>query len=72
MGLIREVRYPNWISNIVMVRKEERDWRLCIDYSKLNTIRSKNNFSLLEIENLIDKSVKCKLMRFMDAHLGYN
>jgi hypothetical protein len=33
---INEVRYPQWLANIVMVRKKNGKWRLCLDFTDLN------------------------------------
>ena len=35
-NFIREFRYTTWLSNIVMVRKVNGKWRICIDYTNLN------------------------------------
>jgi hypothetical protein len=29
--LIREVTYPEWLSNVVMVKKKNGKWRVCTD-----------------------------------------
>lgn len=31
-GFIREVDYPSWISNVVLVKKVNRKWRMCIRF----------------------------------------
>lgn len=28
---IREVKYPDWLSNVVMVKKTSGKWRMCVD-----------------------------------------
>ena len=35
-GFIRESRYPDWITNVVMVTKPNGKWRMCVDYTDLN------------------------------------
>jgi hypothetical protein len=35
-GFIREVFYPDWIANPVLVLKKKNTWRMCIDYTSLN------------------------------------
>ena len=40
-GFIREVVYPTWLSNIVMVKKSNEKWRMCVDYTDLNKSLSK-------------------------------
>ena len=33
---IREVDYPDWLANVVLVKKENGKWRLCIDFTDVN------------------------------------
>ncbi|XP_075649643.1 uncharacterized protein LOC142620100 [Castanea sativa] len=33
---IKEVYYPDWLANIVMVKKANRKWRMCVDSKDLN------------------------------------
>ena len=35
-GAIREVEYPEWLANVVLVKKANRKWRLCIDFTNIN------------------------------------
>ena len=35
-GVIREVQYPEWLVNVVMVPKKNEKWRMCIDFTILN------------------------------------
>jgi hypothetical protein len=35
-GFIREVTYPEWLSNVVMVKKKNRKWWTCTDFTDLN------------------------------------
>ena len=43
---IREVDYPNWLANVVVVYKKEDKWRVCIDYTNLNNACLKDSFPL--------------------------
>nr|GFA68520.1 retrovirus-related Pol polyprotein from transposon 297 family [Tanacetum cinerariifolium] len=42
-------------SPIVMVKKKDRSWRMCIDYRHLNKKTVKDKFLILMIEELIDE-----------------
>ena len=33
---IREVEYLDWLANVVLVKKENDKWRLCIDFTDVN------------------------------------
>ena len=35
-GAIREVEYPEWLANIILVKKANGKWRLCIDFTDIN------------------------------------
>ncbi|RDY06670.1 hypothetical protein CR513_09311, partial [Mucuna pruriens] len=69
---IREVKYPSWLSNVVMVRKPSGKWRMCTDYIDLNRVYPKNPYPLPSIDALVDGASRCGLLSFMDTYLGYN
>ena len=35
-GFIVEVFHPEWLANLVLVLKKNKQWRMCIDYTTLN------------------------------------
>jgi hypothetical protein len=35
-GFICEVQYPSWLANIIMVKKKNSKWRMCIDFTDIN------------------------------------
>ncbi|KAI5337353.1 hypothetical protein L3X38_016624 [Prunus dulcis] len=72
IGFIREVDYPTWLANVVMVRKPRKGWRMCVDYTNLNWACPKDSFPLPRIGQLVDASAGHALLSFMDAYLGYN
>ena len=52
--MIREVQYPDWISNVVLVDKKNKKWWVCIYLTNLNKACPKDNFPLLKIDQMID------------------
>ena len=45
-GFIREVKYPEWLTNVVVVPKKGGKWRVCVDYTGLNEACPKDSFPL--------------------------
>ena len=71
-GLIQEVYYPDWLENIVMVKKANEKWRMCVDFTNLNRACPKDNYPLPRIDIMVDSMVRHELLSFMDAFSGYN
>uniref|UniRef100_A0A2N9GTT5 Reverse transcriptase domain-containing protein n=1 Tax=Fagus sylvatica TaxID=28930 RepID=A0A2N9GTT5_FAGSY len=71
-NFIREVFYPNWLANVVMVKKSTGKWRMCVDFTDLNKACPKDSFPLPRIDQLVDSTAGHKLLTFMDAFSGYN
>ncbi|KAK2991305.1 hypothetical protein RJ640_024570 [Escallonia rubra] len=70
---IKEIDYPEWIANVVMVPKAGTNkWRICIDYTDLNRACPKDSYPLPRIDTLIDATSGHQLLSFMDAFSGYN
>ncbi|KAM0986341.1 hypothetical protein ACFX2C_013526 [Malus domestica] len=81
IGFVREVNYPTWVANVVIVKKNPTKeslllqkvlWRMCVDYTDLNKGCSKDSFPLPLINRLIDSTAGCELLSFMNAYSGYN
>ena len=64
---IREVFYPDWLVNMVMVKKSNGKWRMCVNFTDLNKACQKDSFPLLRIDQLVDSIAGHKLLSFMDA-----
>ena len=47
---IREVYYPDWLANVVMVKKANGKWRMCVDFINLNKACLKNSYPLPRID----------------------
>ena len=69
---IREVYYPNWLANVVMVKKANEKWRMCINFTDLNRACPKDNYPLPRIDTLVDSTARHELLSFMDTFSGYN
>ncbi|KAM2686311.1 hypothetical protein EV2_009212 [Malus domestica] len=81
ISFVREVNYPMWVANVVLVKKNPTKeslllqkvlWRMCVDYTDLNKGCPKDSFPFPLIDKLIDSTTGCELLSFMDAYSGYN
>ena len=71
-GFIRERQYPEWISNVILVKKPNGRWRICIDFTDLNKACPKDGYPLPKIDKLVDPMAGHALLSFMDAFSGYH
>ena len=69
---IQEVYYPNWLANVVMVKKVYGKWRMCVDFTDINKACPKDSYPLPCIDQLVDSTAGHQLLSFMDAFSGYN
>ena len=69
---IREVEYPEWLANVVLVKRANGKWRLCIDFTDINRACPKDSFPLPRIDLIVDATACHELLSFMDAFSGYN
>jgi hypothetical protein len=71
-SFIKEVYHPDWHANPVLVRKKNKDWRMCVDYTNLNKAFKKDPFRLPQIDQVVDSTASCSLLRFLDCYSGYH
>eukprot|EP00768_Dysnectes_brevis_P003397 gnl/Dysnectes_brevis/2435_a2898_1325.p1 GENE.gnl/Dysnectes_brevis/2435_a2898_1325~~gnl/Dysnectes_brevis/2435_a2898_1325.p1 ORF type:complete len:1476 (+),score=163.58 gnl/Dysnectes_brevis/2435_a2898_1325:352-4428(+) len=71
LGLIRP-SVSNWSSPIVMVRKKNGSWRMCVDYRALNQRTVGLKFPLPRIPELIDLLAGKKYFATLDLVSGYH
>ena len=69
---ILEVYYPDWLANVVIVKKANGKWRMHVDFTDLNKACPKDSYHLPHIDQLVDSIAVHHLLSFMDAFLGYN
>ena len=55
-----------------MVRKANRKWGMCVNFTDLNNACPKDNFPLPRIDQLVDSTAGHKLLTFMNTFSGYN
>ena len=71
-GTIKEVFYPKWLANTVMVKKKTRKWCVCVDFTDLNKACPKDPFLMPQIDQLVDATVGHPRMSFLDAFQRYH
>ena len=56
VDFIREVYYPDWLANMVMVKKANRKWRMCVDFTDLNKACPKDSYPFPWVDALVDST----------------
>ena len=69
---IREIQYPEWLANVVLIKKANGKWRMFVDFMDLNKACPKDSYPLPNIDALMDSASGCRLLNFLDAFSGYN
>ena len=69
---IKEVFYPKWLANTVVVKKNTGKWRVYVDFTNLNKACPKGPFPVLRIDQLVGATFVYPQMCFLDAFQGYH
>jgi hypothetical protein len=70
--IIIPLRYPEWIANLVSVRKKNGEIRLCVDFINLNRCSRKDNYPLPKMEHILQRVTCSTRMSMIDGFSGYN
>jgi hypothetical protein len=70
--VIREVKYSEWLANVVLVPKKNGKMRTCIDFTDLNKACKKDPFPLPRIDASVDKAARCQRFSLLDCFSGYH
>ncbi|XP_050207935.1 uncharacterized protein LOC126657310 [Mercurialis annua] len=71
-NVIKDAYYPKWVANVVMVKKSNGTYRMCVDFTDLNKACPKDSFPLPHIDQLVDSTAGHALYTFLDAKAGYH
>ena len=71
-GAIKEVFYPEWLANTMVVKKKNGQWQVCVDFTELNKACPKDSFPMPQIDQLVDATAGHPRMSFLDAFQGYH
>ncbi|GJR55097.1 reverse transcriptase domain-containing protein [Tanacetum coccineum] len=71
-GIMKEVHYHDWLSNPIMVKKHDDNWRMCVDFKDLNKACPKDSYPLPEIDWKVESLCGFPFNCFLDAYKGYH
>ena len=71
-GFIKEVYHLEWLANPILVQKKSGKWRMCVDYMGLNKACPNDSFSLSCIDQIVDSTLGCETLCFLDVYSGYH
>lgn len=69
---IQKIPYTTWLANVVMVKKANGQWRMCVDFTDLNKAYPKDSYPLRSVDRLVDGVSGHEVLSFRDAYSGYN
>jgi hypothetical protein len=64
--------YPEWLTNMVMMKKPNRNRRICVDFTNLNKVCPKDNFPFPKIDQLVDFMTSFEYLSSLHTNLGYH
>ena len=72
VGFIQPIKRATWLSPIVVIPKQSRQIRVCIDYGKLNATTITDSFHLQFTNGVLDVVASHEHYSFLDGFNVYN
>ena len=67
--IIFPIRHTQWVANLVPVRKENGDIRLCVDSRNLNKSYENDNYPVPPMEQILHKFSRFDILSLLDGFL---
>ena len=58
VDFIRKVYYFDWLANVVMVKKANEKWRMCVDFTNLNKACPKDSYPFPRVDILVESTAQ--------------
>lgn len=71
LGIITPSNSP-WAAPVILVKKKNGEYRMVIDYRKLNAVTKKDSYPLPRIDDLLDTLGKAKIFSALDMRAGFH
>jgi hypothetical protein len=70
--IIFQVRHSSWVENLVPVRKNYGEIRLCVDFINFNRASEKDNYPVPSMEQLLQTISGSNIFSLLESFSGYN
>ena len=70
-GIARPSTSP-WASPVVMVKKKDGSWRMCVDYRRVNAVTKFDCFPLPRLDEALDAFAGCTVFCSLDLAMAYH
>jgi hypothetical protein len=70
--IIVPLRYSKWVANLVPVRKNNGEIRLCVDFRNLKRSSKMDNYPFPKMEHILQRMTGAAWMSMVDGFYGYN